>query len=151
MTPETLKYAMIMLAAGVGVPVLAALNAQMGARIGSPASAAAVMFLLACLVASAVALVIGQGSSFQKLPAQPRYLFLAGLLIAFYLLSISWVAPHFGVGNAVIFVLLGQILAISVIDQFGLFGARLRPMDWPRLVGLVLMGVGVVLAQRPMS
>lgn len=151
MSPETVKYAIIMLAAGVGVPVLAALNAQMGARIGSPATAAAVMFVLAAAVAGMVALAIGQGGSFGQLSAQPKYLFLAGALIAFYLLSISWVAPHFGIGNAVMFVLLGQILAIAVIDHFGLFGARLRPMDWPRLAGIVLMGLGVVLAQRPMQ
>ncbi len=151
MTPETLKYAMIMLAAGVGVPVLAALNAQLGARIGSPAAAAAVIFMLGGCVAALVAVALQQGMAFRLLPAQPKYLFLAGLLIAFYLLSISWIAPRFGVGNAVMFVLLGQILAISVIDHFGLFGARLRPLDLARSAGIALMAMGVVLAQRPPS
>lgn len=149
MTPETAKYALIMLAAGVGVPVLAALNAQLGARIASPAVAGAMMFVIAAVVALGVGAALGQANALAALSAQPRYLFLAGLLIAFYLLSISWVAPRFGVGNAVMFVLLGQIIAICVIDQFGLFGARVRPLDWPRLMGIVLMAAGVVLAQRP--
>ena len=35
MTPETFRYALVMLAAGIGIPVLAALNAQLGNRIGS--------------------------------------------------------------------------------------------------------------------
>ena len=151
MTPDTVKYAMIMLAAGVGVPVLAALNAQLGARIGSPAAAAAVIFLLGGCVAALVAVTLQQGFAFRLLPVQPKYLYVAGLFIAFYLLSISWIAPRFGVGNAVMFVLLGQILAISVIDHFGLFGARLRPLDLARSAGIVLMAVGVVLAQRPPS
>ncbi|MDD7971218.1 DMT family transporter [Roseinatronobacter alkalisoli] len=151
MTPETIKYAVIMLAAGIGVPVLAALNAQLGTRIGSPAIAGAMMFLIAGIAAMGVAAVLGQTNALAALPTQPRHLFLAGLLIAFYLLSISWVAPRFGVGNAVMFVLLGQIVAICVIDQFGLFGARLRPLDLPRIAGIVLMAVGVVLAQRPPS
>ncbi|WP_439560087.1 DMT family transporter [Roseinatronobacter sp.] len=151
MTPETAKYALIMLAAGIGVPVLAALNAQLGARLGSPAVAGAMMFVIAAVVAMLVATSLGQARTLTALPAQPRHLFLAGILIAFYLLSISWVAPRFGVGNAVMFVLLGQIVAICVIDQFGLFGARLRPLDLPRLVGIILMAVGVVLAQRPPS
>ncbi len=146
---ETVKYALIMLAAGVGVPVLAALNAQLGGRIASPAAAGAMMFLIACVAATLVAAAVGEGQAFAQLGAQPKHLFLAGLLIAFYLLSISWVAPRFGVGNAVMFVLLGQIVAISVIDHFGLFGARLRPMDLTRSAGIVLMSLGVILAQRP--
>ncbi len=151
MAPETVRYALIMLAAGVGVPVLAALNAQLGGRIASPAVAAAAMFLIACLAASMVAMTFGELRAFAQLPVQPRHLFLAGLLIAFYLLSISWVAPRFGVGNAVMFVLLGQIVAISVIDHFGLFGARIRPLDPTRLVGIGFMALGVILAQRPLS
>lgn len=149
MIPEPMKYALIMLAAGIGVPVLAALNAQLGARIGSPAAAGAVMFLIAAIAAVLVAAAFGQTSAFALIAAQPKHLFLAGLLIAFYLLSISWVAPRFGVGNAVMFVLLGQIIAISVIDHFGLFGARLRPLDLTRMGGIVLLAIGVVLAQRP--
>lgn len=149
MTPETVKYALIMLAAGIGVPVLAALNAQLGGRIASPAVAGAAMFLIACCAALIVAAVLGEAPALAQLPWQPKHLFLAGLLIAFYLLSISWVAPRFGVGNAVMFVLLGQIIAISIIDHFGLFGARLRPLDLPRLAGIAFMAVGVILAQRP--
>lgn len=148
---ETVKYALIMLAAGVGVPVLAALNAQLGGRIASPAAAGAIMFLIACVSATLVAAALGEGQAFAQLGAQPRHLFLAGLLIAFYLLSISWVAPRFGVGNAVMFVLLGQIVAISVIDHYGLFGARLRPMDLTRGAGIMFMSLGVILAQRPSS
>jgi transporter family-2 protein len=149
MMPDPMKYALIMLAAGIGVPVLAALNAQLGARIGSPAAAGAVMFLIAGTTAVLVAVGMGQASTFALISGQPKHLFLAGLLIAFYLLSISWVAPRFGVGNAVMFVLVGQIIAICVIDHFGLFGARVRPVDLTRGLGIVLLAIGVILAQRP--
>ena len=40
-------YAIIMLLAGVGIPILAGLNAALGARIGSPAAAATVLFIVA--------------------------------------------------------------------------------------------------------
>ena len=39
--------AAIMLAAGIGIPVLAALNAGLGRHVGSPASAAVVLFIVA--------------------------------------------------------------------------------------------------------
>jgi len=47
MDMTTLKYAAVMLAAGVGIPVLAALNAALGVRLGSPVAAAACLFTVA--------------------------------------------------------------------------------------------------------
>ena len=103
-----MRYGAIMLAAGIGIPILAALNAALGARIGSPAGAAACLFLVAfsCAV---VVLMFTQRADMAALVDAPKHLFLAGVLVAFYVLSITWVAPHFGIGNAVMFVLLGQL------------------------------------------
>jgi bacterial/archaeal transporter family-2 protein len=137
--------ALIMLSAGIGIPVLAALNAALGQRLGSPAAAAAILFVVA-LVPTLIILRVSGGSLSGALSAPP-HLFLAGLLVAFYVLSITWIAPHFGVGNAVFFVLVGQLLSAAVIDQFGLFGARQIPLDPIRVAGLGLMGVGVFLTQ----
>jgi bacterial/archaeal transporter family-2 protein len=148
MTPETLRYAAVMLAAGVGIPVLAALNAQLGNRIGSPAAAATILFVVA-LCATTVTLHLTTGATpLASVPAQPKHLLLAGLLVAFYVLSITWIAPRFGVGNAIFCVLLGQLLAASVIDHFGLLGAVARPLNLIRASGIGLMALGVLLTQR---
>lgn len=145
---DTLRYALIMLAAGIGIPVLAALNAQLGARVQAPAAASIVLFCVALLAAITVTLVTGQGAAIAKLPAQPKHLFLAGLLVAFYVLSITWVAPRFGVGNAVFFVLLGQMMAAAVIDHFGLFGAVQREITALRLAGIGAMVAGLFMILR---
>ena len=50
--PPTTAYALTMMAAGVGIPILAALNAQLGVRIGSPVAAAAILFCVAFTAAS---------------------------------------------------------------------------------------------------
>ncbi|MEM9127998.1 MAG: DMT family transporter, partial [Pseudomonadota bacterium] len=76
------------------------------------------------------------------------HLFLAGVLVAFYVLSITFVAPRFGVGNAIFFVLLGQMISAAVIDHFGLFGAQRTPLDAMRLTGILLMAGGLALIQR---
>ncbi len=143
-----LGHAAVMFAAGIGIPVLAALNANLGARIGSPTAAAAVLFVVALCGAVLVALLTGGGKAFPLMPAQPKHLFLAGLFVAFYVISITWVAPKFGVGNAVFFVLLGQLVAAAAIDHFGLFGARISPLTLSRAAGVGLMGLGVMLTQR---
>ena len=136
-----------MLLAGVGIPVLAALNAQLGTRIGSPAVAAAVLFVVAFATAAVVALAAGP-SALAQVGRQPPHLLLAGVLIAFYVLAITYVAPTFGVGNAVFFVLLGQLISSAIIDQFGLFGARPAPVDVRRAAGIALMAAGVFLARK---
>ena len=139
--------ALVMLLAGIGVPVLAALNARLGANLGAPATAAAVLFAVALAAALVVASLTGWTGA-ARLAQQPPHLFAAGLLVAFYVLSITYVAPSFGVGNAVFVVLLGQLLSSAVIDQFGLFGARPAPLDARRALGLALMAVGVLLARK---
>ncbi len=125
-------YAMIMLVAGIGIPILAALNAALGARIGSPAAAATVLFAVA-FGATLLVLIATGPQALAKIMSAPKHLLLAGLLVAFYVLSITYVAPHFGVGNAVFFVLLGQLISAAAIDHFGLFGAQVSSLGWMRL------------------
>lgn len=145
---ETMRYAAIMLAAGIGIPILAALNAQLGARIASPTVAAVVLFCVALIGATVVMLATQGPSGFARLAGQPWHLFLGGLLVAFYVLSVTFVAPRFGVGNAVFFVLLGQMISAAAIDQFGLFGAIVRPITLMRGAGIGVMALGLFLIQR---
>ena len=70
------------------------------------------------------------------------------MLIAFYVLSITFIAPHFGIGNAVFFVLLGQLISAAAIDHFGLFGAQVSPLGLTRAGGIALMATGVWLTQQ---
>ena len=140
-------YATIMLLAGIGIPVLAALNAALGQRMGSAPAAAAILFCVALAVAALATLVTGPAALARSAGAPP-HLFLAGALVAFYVLSVTAIAPRFGVGNAVFFVLVGQLISAAIIDHFGLFGARMKPLDLARGAGLALMAAGVLLTQR---
>lgn len=147
MLPDTLKYAAIMLAAGIGIPVLASLNAALGVRLGNPAAAALCLFAVA-LFSTLVVFALTGFTGLSGVGAAPKHLFLAGTLVAFYVLSITWVAPKFGVGNAVFFVLLGQIIAAAAIDHFGLLGARQSPITLLRFGGISLMALGIYIVQK---
>lgn len=141
------NYYFIMLTAGIGIPILAALNSALGRLIGSPAAAAAALFIVAFVCALVVALLTAP-SAIAKLASAPKYLFLAGFLIAFYLLSISWIAPVIGIGNAVFLVLIGQMISAAAIDHFGLFGANVTPLNMTRISGIAVMAMGVFLTQK---
>ncbi|HHB80648.1 MAG TPA: DMT family transporter [Aliiroseovarius sp.] len=144
--PSTVIYALTMLAAGIGIPVLAALNAALGQRLGSPYAAGVILFAVAFSAAIVVVLITGP-APLTQLAGTPKHLFLAGLLVAFYVLSITTVAPHFGVGNAVFFVLLGQLFSTALIDHFGLFGAQITPFSAWRAGGIGLMVAGIWMTQ----
>lgn len=143
----TSTCAITMLFAGIGIPILAALNAALGGRIGSPVAASVVLFAIAFLSAAAV-YATGLFKPTGSLLAAPKHLFLAGVLIAFYVLSITFIAPKFGVGNAVFFVLLGQLISAAMIDHFGLFGAQINLISMTRAGGILLMTVGVYVTQQ---
>ena len=145
---DGVRHAALMFAAGMGVPLLAALNAALGQRIGSPVAAGAIMFAVAFAAALLVLVVTGHGAALARAPGQPPVLFLAGCLMVFYLLSITFVAPRFGLGNAILFVLLGQLVSSAIIDATGLPGLAARPVSSMRLLGIAVMALGVVLSQR---
>ena len=139
--------ALIMLAAGLGIPILAALNAALGQFLRSPVAAVTVLLCVA-FCAIFIILLTTSSLSFARLAAAPKHLFLAGLLVTFYILSITAIAPHFGVGNAIFFVLLGQLISAAVVDHFALFGAAGSPLSLTRSLGLGVMALGVWITQQ---
>ncbi|MBT55284.1 MAG: hypothetical protein CMF72_18040 [Mameliella sp.] len=141
------QYALVMLLAGIGIPTLAALNAALGMRLGSPVSAAVVLFCVALSSTLAVWLASG-AKGLGGVTEAPRHLFLGGCFVAFYVLSVTMIAPKFGIGNAIFFVLVGQLISAAVIDHFGLFGARLSPLTLTRATGIAVMVLGVWITQR---
>lgn len=143
-------YAGIMFATGIGIPVMAAANATLGARLGSAPTAAGVLFGLAFVVAALAAMLSG-GPKVPLLGAAPWPFYMAGLAVAFYVLSITAIAPRLGLANAVFFVLIGQVASAAVIDHFGLFGAARSELGIVRASGVILMAAGVFLAQRSVS
>src|SRR3546814_7623653 len=50
---QATSFALIMFLTGVGIPILAALNGGLGARLGSPMAASVILFGLALLIALA--------------------------------------------------------------------------------------------------
>jgi transporter family-2 protein len=141
-------FATIMLLTGVGIPILAALNGGLGTRLGSPMAASMILFGLAFLIATAGALMTGSVGQIRFTSDIPAQFYFGGLFVAFYVIAVTFIAPRFGVGNAIFFVLVGQLASAATIDHFGLFGAAQFPVDARRIAGIALMVAGVWLARR---
>ncbi|WP_260581494.1 DMT family transporter [Sphingopyxis sp. PET50] len=141
-------FALIMLLTGVGIPILAALNGGLGARLGSPMAASMILFGLAFLIAAAGVLLTGSAGQVRFTSEIPPQFYFGGLFVAFYVIAVTFIAPKFGVGNAIFFVLVGQLISAATIDHFGLFGAICSAIDLKRAAGIALMIAGVYLARK---
>ena len=144
---KMLSFATIMLLAGIGIPIMAAMTSSLGKHLSSPVAASAFAFFLAFCIAM-LAIMVTDKSFVKQIPSTPKYLFVAGAFIAFYVLSISFIAPHFGIGNAIFFVLLGQLLSAAIIDHYGLFGTQINHLSMMRVSGILFMVFGVWLTQN---
>lgn len=145
---QNFLFASVMFMAGVGIPIMGALSGGLGARLQSPALAAVVLFVVGFIIA-ALYLFFVEGLP-NALPSAsiPVQYYLGGVFIIFYTLSITIIGPKFGIGNAVCFVLLGQLVSMTVIDHFGLLGSLQYSLTIQRLFGLLLMATGVFLVVK---
>ena len=141
-------FAAIMLLTGIGILILAALNGGLGGRLGSPMAASMILFGVAFLIATTGALLTGSIGQIRFSSEIPFQFYFGGLFVAFYVIAVTFIAPRFGVGNAIFFVLVGQLISAATIDHFGLFGSLRFPIDAKRLAGIALMVAGVWLARR---
>ncbi len=140
----------IMVVAGFGIPVMASLNSGLGARLENPVLAATILFALALALTIAVLIVRGTPLVVHVVHT-PLTFYLGGFLVAFYVLSITWIAPKIGVGNAIFLVLLGQLIASALVDHYGWFGAPQSSLTLCRCFGIALMVIGILLAGKPIG
>jgi transporter family-2 protein len=139
--------ALLMFVAGIGIPVMAAFNAGVGQSLQNPAAASATLFAVG-LVAACLCLLFTGVPHAAQFTAVPAWRYAGALLVLFYVLTVTWAAPRIGVGNAIFFVLLGQLVAAAAIDHYGLWGAIQSSLTVRRAIGIVVMALGVYLARK---
>jgi transporter family-2 protein len=141
--------AALMFVAGIGIPVMAALNAGLGRQLASPAAATFVLYCIGVVLAFGVMMVAGGFPAAEKLQGIRPWFYTGAVFVVFYIVAVTWSAPRIGIGNAIFFVLLGQLVAAAAIDHYGLWGAAQSSITWRRVIGIAVMGFGVYLARKP--
>jgi bacterial/archaeal transporter family-2 protein len=146
----TLLLGLLALVAGALIPVQAAANAALSKSLqGSVGYAALTLFAVAgATTIAAIALIPGSAPSWGQFRAAPAWSFIGGVIVAVYVLTITFLAPRLGVGAAISLIVTGQILAALLIDHYGLMGSLQFPLTPGRLAGAALMIVGAFLALR---
>jgi bacterial/archaeal transporter family-2 protein len=78
----------------------------------------------------------------------PWYAWSTGLLGLFIVGSIAYATPRLGLVITFTVMLASQFLLAALLDHNGWLGAAVRPVDWSRMLGLVVMLFGVWLTVR---
>jgi bacterial/archaeal transporter family-2 protein len=135
-------------AAGCLVGLQAPVNARLGRQVGA-LQAATVSFTIGTLALVLVASLSSGGlSGIANAGKAPWWALVGGLLGAFYVTVALLTVRTLGLSALTAIVVSGQLAIAVVVDRFGLLGIAKQQIDAPRIVGLVLLLVGVVLVVR---
>lgn len=137
---------LIGLVGGVAVGLQGPLSSLMSQRIGTLESIFIVHFGGA--VVALLPLLAAGGGNLGNWRNAPWYALVAGIFGLVVLGAVSYTIPRVGVATTIILIVAGQLTVGAVLDHFGLLGAMIRPVDWGRAAGLVVISVGVWLMVR---
>ena len=147
-----IKYFIWALLAGAFIPLIGILNARVGKALGEPIYATVIVFFVAILIALIASVVFGKSSlTIQNLQSLGPFDYGAGLIVAFYVISATVLAPKIGVANFIVMAVSSQILFSLMIDHFGLFGAPVKPISMIQLFGAVMLLIGLATTQLASS
>lgn len=100
--------------------------------------------LAVCLVAWGIT----DRSSFAALgKVQPKYVLIGGIIGAFITLTVVKSMHTLGPAQAVLFIVIAQMISAYVIELFGLFGTEKADWSVHKLIGMAVAVAGVILFQ----
>ncbi len=136
-------------AAGVALPLQAAINARLRVAVGGPIRASLLSFALGAIVLACVSLVVREPSpGVQAVVRGPAWMWLGGALGACYVFATIVLVPKLGPAVTFAFVVAGQMAASLAVDQFGAFDLPRHPISLARVFGAVLLVCAVALIRR---
>ena len=97
-----------------------------------------------CLVAW---LIAGRDSVTTLAKVEPKYVLLGGVIGA----GITWTViksmEQLGPAKAALLIVISQLIVAYVIELLGLFGVDKEPLEWRKIIGMVIALIGVAIFQ----
>ena len=144
---QTIVLVMVIaLAAGLAAGFQAPLSSMISQRLGTIESVFIVH--VGGAIAAFIPLLVKGGGSLGAWRSVPWYALSAGFLGLILIGAINYSIPRLGVAGTITLAVTAQLILGVVLDHFGLLGLPVRPMDLPRLIGLVTLFLGIWLVMR---
>ena len=147
-----MKYFLLLLTLFTGalLPVQAILNTRLGRQTGGPLMGSLISFSVGLICLLILNLIVNANAVVNLKPGAiaPWYLWLGGFLGAIFVGYITWVNQQQGVALTFALVVSGQIFCSLVIDHFGLFGSAVSTISLQKIVGAILIILGIILIKK---
>ena len=137
---------LIALLSGALMSVQGVFNTQVTKTTGMWVSNGWVQFsaFLLCLAAW---LVAGRDSILTLTKVEPKFVLLGGVIGA----GITWTViksmEQLGPAKAALIIVISQLIVAYLIELFGLFGVDKEPLEWRKVIGMVIALIGVAIFQ----
>lgn len=141
---ELWAYRALGVLVGVGSAVQTAVNGYLGTIAGSSLHAGEINLAVGSLLLLIAALATSPGQFTRRPEPGSWWMWVGGLVGATFVISGATLAPLLGTATTVIAFNAGTIAAGQVLEARGAFGARKNPLTATRLVGLVVVFLGVL-------
>jgi len=143
---QLLLFIPLTLGIGIALTIQTAINSQLREYLNSPLQAALLSFLVGTILLAILVFFQPVGKpGFATLVQLPWYLWLGGFL-GVYAISLSiYAAPKLGFLTLSGLIIFGQLVTSMILDHFGLLGTEKTPINWQRLLGGVVIFIGVLL------
>jgi bacterial/archaeal transporter family-2 protein len=132
-------------AAGLAGAVQAAVMGELGERAGV-FPALAFSGVVAVILGFALLLIAKQSlRGLADVVRQPVWLWTGGAMSVLIILAITVASPRIGLAATIGIIIAFNLGVAAMIDRFGWFGFERIPIDWTRIVGILLLGAGAAL------
>jgi transporter family-2 protein len=129
-------------AVGVQAPMASLISGRLGTLEG--------VFIvhLGGAIAAAIPLLMLRGGNLKSWREVPPYVLIAGFFGLVAISGLSYTIPRSGATATIFLILIGQLVIGATIDHYGWLGTDVRPFEFTRALGVVVMFVGVWLMLR---
>jgi len=139
---------LIAILVGASLTVQIGMNATVRDALGSALIATITNFFIGLVALGGLALATGARVVPGSLPSVPAWAWFGGLLGATYVAAATVLGPRLSAAAFLALTLVGQMVAALVVDHYGAIGFPENPVTLWRVIGVVLLIVGVVLIMR---
>jgi transporter family-2 protein len=137
-------FYLLALAAGLGMTTQAGINSQLRQAVENPVIASLISFVVGTLALLVFVLTVGSPvPSFSTLGQIPWWKWTGGLIGACYVTVVIMIAPRIGAANMIALIVTAQMISAVLFDHFGLLGFPVHPVSLFRVLGAVLIILGV--------